>query len=157
MQRYGHVYEHSPWIARRVYAATDGQVDSCDALDQEFRAVISAAPDDQQLELLRAHPELACAERSALTGASRSEQAGAGLDRCSPAEFEAFQELNRAYRERFGFPFILAVAGRERSEILDIFRNRIGNSPANERVEALEQVMRIGRLRLTEAWNDASR
>lgn len=156
MARYGEVYEHSPWIAREVHARSGGEFASLDALDQAFRDVIAKAGDDQQLALLRAHPELACAQREDLTEASRAEQSGAGLDRCSPAEFAEFARLNQAYRERFGFPFIIAVAGLDRATILERFHARLGHDPDEERREALEQVCRIGGHRLREAWHGAA-
>lgn len=152
MARYGQVYEHSPWIAREVYARKGGDFMSLLALDQAFREVISGASSQQKMALLRAHPELACAEREGLTEASRAEQSGAGLDRCSPAELAEFERLNKAYRERFGFPFIIAVAGLDRATILERFRARLDRGPIDERREALEQVCRIGRIRLEEAW-----
>ena len=154
LQRYGHVYEHSPWIARSVHARTGGAADSWEALDAVFREVIETAGADQQLALLRAHPELACRERDALTQASLQEQSGAGLDRCSPAELDEFAALNRAYCARFGFPFIIAVAGLERAEILREFRARLGHDAESEQREALRQVLRIGRLRLRQAWHE---
>ena len=85
--------------------------------------VLAAADDEAKLALIRAHPDLAgrAAIAGDLTDSSRSEQAGAGLDRCTPEEYRRFQELNAAYKEKFGFPFILAVGGRTRQEILAAF------------------------------------
>jgi OHCU decarboxylase len=156
LRRYGGVYEHSPWIARAVFARGGRVADSWEELDARFRAVIGAAGEQRQLELLNAHPELACApaQQQQLTAASKREQAGAGLDQCSPAEFEEFQRLNRRYRERFGFPFIMAVAGCERAAILAALRERLGRKRPEEFGEALAQVLRIGRLRLREAWHE---
>lgn len=146
--QYGEVFEHSPWVARAAFRQLGEKPATAGELEQVFREVIEQAEEDQQLALLRAHPELACAERDALTAASRDEQAGCGLDRCSPAEFAEFQQLNAAYRARFGFPFIVAVAGLTRAEILEQFRARLENEPGEERREALAQVCRIGALRL---------
>ena len=102
------------------------------------------------MALLRAHPDLAgkLAVEGELTAESTSEQAGAGLERCSPEEFEEFQRLNDAYTARFGFPFILAVKGYDRAGILAAFRRRVGHDRATELREALDQVHRIARLRL---------
>ncbi len=149
------VYENSPWVSERVLAAGLPRHAGLEELDRAFRRVVTDAGRKRQLELLNAHPELACAEagRSALSEASRSEQSGAGLDRCSPEEFAEFGRLNRAYRERFGFPFITAVRGRHRAEILAEFRRRIGNGRDAEFAEALRQACRIGRLRLEELLN----
>ena len=100
--------------------------------------------------VLRAHPDLAgkLAQSGALTEESTSEQAGAGLDQCSAAEFKEFTDLNTIYREKFGFPFILAVKGRHRTEILQNFRDRVPNDIATEFREALNQVHQIAKMRL---------
>jgi len=102
------------------------------------------------MSLLRAHPELAAAraEGEDLTAHSHSEQRGAGLDRCRPDEFTEFQRLNAAYRQKFGFPFIVAVKGLDRRQILDRFRSRLQNTPEAEFEEAVAQVIRIGYFRL---------
>jgi OHCU decarboxylase len=104
----------------------------------------------RQLALIRAHPDLAgrAAIRAELTAASSAEQAGAGLDQCTRAEFVRFHELNDKYRKQFGFPFILAVKGKSRREILAAFEERLGNSVEAEFEEALTQIARIARFRL---------
>lgn len=149
LARYGGVYEHSPWIAEAVWDA--GEVsDSVDALAAAMAAVVEAAGAAAQRRLLQAHPDLAgkLAVAGGLTDDSAREQAGAGLDRCSPEEFEAFQSLNAAYAARFGFPFIIAVRGLDRAAILERFRARVERAPADEFREALDQVHKIARLRL---------
>jgi OHCU decarboxylase len=149
LARFGGVYEHSPWIAAAVW--DKGMVaDEAEELAAAMAAEVEAAGEAPQLALLRAHPDLAgrLAVRGALTAESTSEQAGAGLDRCSPEEFAEFQELNAAYKARFGFPFILAVKGYDRAGILAAFRRRVKNSRAGEFREALDQVHRIALLRL---------
>lgn len=147
--RYGGVYEHSPWIAEAVWDRGEAS-DEVEGLAVAMAAVVEGTGRERQLELLRAHPDLAgkLAVAGELTMESSAEQAGAGLDRCSPQEFAEFQELNRTYLERFGFPFILAVRGRNRREILEAFRARVDNPPDAEFREALDQVHRIARLRL---------
>jgi OHCU decarboxylase len=149
LARYGGVYEHSPWIAGAVWdegAASDDEATLAGAM----AARVEAAGEDARLALLRAHPDLAgkLAVEGELTAESTSEQAGAGLERCSPEEFEEFQRLNDAYTARFGFPFILAVKGHDRAGILEAFRRRVGHDRATELREALDQVHRIARLRL---------
>lgn len=151
MDAFGGVYEHSPWVAERVPPeGLAGAPDIAAALAGAMRRVVDGAGGDEQLALLRAHPDLAgrLGVGEGLTEASEGEQASAGLDRCTPGEFEEFQQLNTRYRERFGFPFILAVRGRSRGEILEAFRRRVGNDRDDEFAEALEQVHRIARLRL---------
>lgn len=150
VSRFGGVYEHSPWIAEMAWDA--GAVpDDTEALADTMASVVEAAGEQAQLALLRAHPDLAgrLAVRGGLTAESNVEQADAGLDRCTPAEFPEFQRLNAAYKARFGFPFIIAVRGLGRAAILEAFRRRLGNDREAEFREALDQVHRIARLRLT--------
>jgi OHCU decarboxylase len=142
------VFEHSPWIAaaacdRRPFA-------SVDALHVTMIEVVRDAPPEAQFALLRAHPELAskAAIRGELTTESNREQAGAGLTSCSPAEFARLHALNRAYDAKFGFPFIIAVAGLGRAEIIKRCEERIERDRATEFAEALAQVARISRARL---------
>ncbi len=113
-------------------------------------AIVEAAGHERQLALLRAHPELAgkLAIARDLTADSRIEQASARLDQCTLQEFARFQELNAAYNAWFGFPFIIAVRGLQRADILAAFERRIGNDKAAEFREALDQVHKIARLRL---------
>ena len=149
------IYEHSPWVAEGIDPETICMgADIVSSLAAAMRHIVDNAGEDLQLALLRAHPDLAgrLAVGEALTDASTGEQASAGLDRCSPEEFEEFRSLNDRYREKFGFPFILAVRGRSRGEILNIFRKRVDNDRAAEFAEALEQVHTIARLRLDERF-----
>lgn len=151
--RFGGVFEHSPWVAEGVLAAAGADrrsLDSVDGLHAAMVRVVRAAPRDRQLALLRAHPDLAgrLALAGELTAASTAEQAGAGLDRCTPDEFARFTALNTAYTAKFGFPFILAVRGRTRAEILAAFEARIHNDAETEFNTALAQVDRIALLRL---------
>ena len=114
------------------------------------RPRLDAAPMEQQLALIRAHPQLAgkAAIRGELTDASTREQKGAGLDQCSPEEFARLHALNAAYEEKFGFPFIIAVRGHTRGSIIDAMEQRLANDPMTEHAEALRQISRIARLRL---------
>jgi 2-oxo-4-hydroxy-4-carboxy-5-ureidoimidazoline decarboxylase len=149
--QFGGIYEHSPWVAEAVFQA--GLTESSDThadLAGRMAAVVEAAGHDSQWALLRAHPELAgkLAVRGELTADSRSEQASARLDQCSPQEFARFTELNTLYNAKFGFPFIIAVRGLQRADILAAFERRIGNSPQDEFRTALDQVHKIARLRL---------
>ena len=153
--RFGEVYEHSPWVAEDAFDAALEQgldIASLGARDlaTRFESVFLNARKQRQLDVLRAHPALACsrAERSHLTAHSSSEQAGAGLDQCSESEFALFQEMNAMYFGRFDFPFIIAVKGFHRQEILDIFRGRLLNSVDDEFQAALQQVCRIARIRI---------
>lgn len=149
--RFGEVYEHSPWIAEALYErGLSAAEDHPEGLAAALSAVLAQADFAAKMELIRAHPDLAgrAAVAGDLTDASRAEQAGAGLDRCSPEEFRRFRELNEAYKAKFGFPFILAVGGRSRRDILAAFEARLGNDPDTEFGTALQEIDRIARLRL---------
>ena len=151
LERFGAIYEESEWVAAGAWRAlAPEQRDDLELIAAAMQDIVTAAGTERQLALLRAHPDLAgrAAMADELTDASRSEQAGAGLDQCSPAEFEAFQTLNAAYREKFGFPFIIAVAGLDRRAILGAFRERVENDYDSEFATALEQVHRIAGIRL---------
>ncbi|MBC2770300.1 2-oxo-4-hydroxy-4-carboxy-5-ureidoimidazoline decarboxylase [Pusillimonas minor] len=144
----GGVFEHSPWVAER--AAAHRPFTSVHALHTEMVRQIEGAEHDLQMKLICAHPELAgkAAIRGELTPESTSEQAGAGLDQCAPEEFARLTQLNQAYREKFGFPFILAVKGYDRAGIIAQFERRLGLTPAQEVQESLQQIFKIGRFRL---------
>lgn len=149
--RYGGVYEHSPWIAEALFARGLTEAEDTDAgLAAALAAEVAEADDAARLALIRAHPALAgrAAIAGELTASSRSEQAGAGLDRCTPEEFARFQALNAAYARKFGFPFIIAVAGHDRRSILAAFEARLDNDPDTEFRTALAAINAIARLRL---------
>ena len=144
----GEVFEHSPWVTEAAWSMRPFA--TIDALHEAMVAALRNASVAAQLALIRAHPELAgkAAVRGELTADSRSEQSGAGLDRCSPAEYARLQELNRAYNEKFGFPFIIAVKGLDRAGIIARFADRVERDHAHEFDEALRQIGRIARFRL---------
>lgn len=149
MARFGPVYEASPWVAEAVWPqAATGGLDGREALGAAMAAVVDAAPHAMKLALIRAHPELA--SRTRMAEASVREQSDAGLDQCTPAEFEAFQRLNAAYNARFGFPFIIAVKGLTRADILAAFEARLENTPEAEFETAIAQIHRIAAFRLAD-------
>ncbi len=141
-------YEHSPWVAEAV--AGGRPFASREALHAAMEAAVAGADADRQLTLLRAHPELAgrAALRGELTAHSAREQGGSGLLEAPAPAVARMQALNRAYAERFGFPFIIAVKGLDRATILARLEARLGHAPDVERAEALRQVGRIAALRL---------
>jgi len=144
---YGGVYEHSPHFAKAVWAnVPHHQLDTVDDLAHALKAAVDAAGKPSQLALIRAHPDLA--DRVKMSAKSVSEQSGAGLDNCSAEELAEFRSLNAAYKARFGFPFIKAVRGFSRGEILAEFRRRAGNDPDTEFATALAEIHKIARLRL---------
>ncbi len=148
VQRYGEIYEESPWVAEAVY----GQIQSNHLTDlaQLMAQVVNASSYQVKLDLIKAHPDLA--GRAALAGdlseASTSEQAGAGLDQCSEEELASFKKLNGLYKDKFGFPFIIAVSGLDRREILQHFKARLSNTPDQEFCTALREIHKIAGIRL---------
>jgi OHCU decarboxylase len=149
--RFGGVFEHSPWIAESAHALELGPAhDTAIGVHSALARVFRAASDEERLGVLRAHPDLAgkLAAAKRLTPESTQEQASAGLDALTDAERARFTELNTAYVERFGFPFIIAVRGLTKDDILAAFERRIGNDRATEFATACGQVERIALLRL---------
>lgn len=145
---YGGIYEHSPWIAEAAYAVEEK--DTVEELHAALKHIVDEADSDLKLKLIAAHPDLACApdRMTELTDASQNEQSGAGLNRCSEEEYQAFQNLNRQYRDKFGFPFIIAVKGLQRTEILTKFRQRINNDKAQEFETDINEIHKIAYWRL---------
>ena len=151
------LYEHSPWIAEQALAQRPFR--SLAHLKHALAQVVRTAELDAQLGLIRAHPELAgkAMVAKSLTAESTHEQSKAGLTACTPEEFERIQQLNAAYNERFGFPFILAVrgprgTGLSKQEIIDTFARRLDNHPEFELAEALRNIHRIAEIRLNDKF-----
>ncbi len=146
---YGVVYEHSPHFAEQIWPrAAGGALDTLDGLAGVLKDAVDAAGHEAQLALIRAHPDLA--GRVKLSPDSASEQAGAGLDHCTCEELAAFLSLNHQYKEKFGFPFIKAVRGFDRGQILAEFKARLNHDPETEFATALNEIHKIARLRLSD-------
>jgi 2-oxo-4-hydroxy-4-carboxy-5-ureidoimidazoline decarboxylase len=143
----GSIFEASPWAAQRAWPHRPFA--SLDALHRAMIAEVSASSRDEQLALLRAHPDLGT--RAGMTRASAGEQAGAGLDRLTPDEFDRLRQLNTAYRDKFGFPFLLAVKGSTKHDVLAALAARLPATPDEEFAEAMRQVFRIAWFRLQDA------
>ncbi|MEA9883076.1 2-oxo-4-hydroxy-4-carboxy-5-ureidoimidazoline decarboxylase [Xanthomonas campestris pv. raphani] len=143
--RYRALFEHSPWVVER--AARRRPFD--DVFGGLMQVVYDASPDDQ-LALIRAHPELAgkAAIDRTLTAASAAEQASAGLDRLDEDEFHRFHVLNHAYRQRFGFPFVICVRLQDKAGILAELQRRLDASRNDEIATALAEIGKIVHLRL---------
>jgi len=153
VERFGGVYEHSPWIAEAAYDAGLGpEADSADGLAKAMARAAAKGGEAQRRALIDAHPDLAgkLALAKALTAESSREQQGAGLDRLTPDELKRFSDSNAAYRARFGVPFILAVKGKTKAEILAAFEARLKHEPAAELKTALGEIDRIAALRIGE-------
>jgi len=146
----GAIFEHSPWVAERAAAARPFA--SLPDLLDAMRRVVKEAPLEDQLSLIRAHPQLGARgrKRQELTEASSNEQRRAGLDACSDAEFAELLRLNTGYVQKFDFPFILAVRGHDPNSILAFMRARLNNSPEAERDTALTQIGLIAGYRLAD-------
>lgn len=151
INRFGDIFEHSSWVVERAWAKrpfADGA-----ALHAAFMAAVFAAEPAEQLALIKAHPELGA--RVALTEASTAEQDGAGLKNLTPEEFTQFSALNRAYREKFGFPFIVCVRRHTKSSILEAFRQRLEHDEDAERSRAIAEIGEIAKLRLQDLLDGA--
>ncbi len=137
------LFEHSPWVEARADAGASSGDRHADLM-----AVVRAATPEEQLALIRAHPELAGKAAVALTEASAAEQASAGLDRLTQEEYGRFHALNAAYRQKFGFPFIICVRLTDKAGILAAMERRLANDRDTEIAAALDEIGEIVRLRL---------
>jgi len=140
----GFVFEDSPWVAERAWARRP--FSSVKELHTAMTAEVECATHDEQLALLRAHPDLGA--RARLSEASADEQAGAGLDQMTPEEFETLRQFNETYRCKFGFPFLYAVKGASMHDILVALAVRLDSPPEEEFRQALWEVYRIAWFRL---------
>jgi OHCU decarboxylase len=140
---YGPLFEHSPWVAEDAYE--HGPYEDRRALYDGLVAAMYAAPEDRQIALVRAHPELA---GKVATVDSEREQSSAGLDRLERDEYEALVSANTAYRAKFGFPFVICVRDHDKASILEAAQARVRNDPATELRTALAEIARIAHHRL---------
>ena len=148
---FANIFENARWIAEELY--NQKPFDNFEALSSKMPNIFEATTREKQLKILNAHPDLANKTKiSLLTPDSLKEQASAGLDQCTEEEFSEFKKLNDTYK-KFGFPFILAVKGITKIEILNNFRKRISSDPGIEFDEAVKQVKQIASLRLKELNN----
>ena len=149
--RFGGIFEHSAWVAEGAYdhGLSPGS-DTPEGLHADMATIMRAAAKERQLALINAHPDLAGKLHAAgcLTQDSTKEQSSAGLDMLTDAERRRFTELNDSYKARFGFPFILAVKGKTKADILQAFETRLHHAEEQEFATALEQIEKIALLRL---------
>ena len=143
----GWVFEHSPWVAQRAWERRPFA--DLEHLHAAMTEEVGRATSEEQLALLRAHPDLGA--RAKMSAASAGEQSGAGLDYLTAGEYQQLQQRNSAYRSKFGFPFLYAVKGSTKYDILQALDRRLGATPAEEFREALAQVYRIAEFRLRDA------
>ena len=148
---FANIFENAIWIAEKLY--NQKPFDNFEELSSKMLNIFETTTREKQLKILNAHPDLANKTKiSLLTPDSLKEQTGAGLDQCTEEEFNEFNKLNDAYK-KFSFPFILAVKGKTKTDILNNFRKRISSDPEKEFKEAIKQVKRIASLRLKEFNN----
>ena len=141
------IFEKTKWIAERLY--NQKPFNSFEDLCSKVLEIFKTTSKKNQLKIIKAHPDLADKTKISLLNIdSRTEQNRAGLDQCSEKEFREFKNLNNEYKKKFGFPFILAVEGKNKTEILNKFKKRILNSADDEFKEAISQVCKIANLRL---------
>ena len=146
--RFGSLFEHSPWVAEEGWRSRP--FGSVEEMWRAFEDAMYAAPRERQLDLIRAHPDLAgkAAVASELTQESAREQASAGLNRLSPGEFEMFTRMNREYREKFSLPMVVCVREHTKESILENVQSRLGNCRDEEIRMALTEISKISHYRL---------
>jgi len=148
---FANIFENARWIAEELH--NQKPFDNFEELSSKILNIFATTTRKKQLKILNAHPDLANKTKiSLLTPDSLKEQTDAGLDQCTKEEFSEFKKLNNAYK-KFGFPFILAVKGKTKIEILNNFKKRISSDPEIEFNEAVKQVKQIASLRLKELNN----
>tara|TARA_B100000029_G_C16931436_1_gene725209 strand:- start:60 stop:563 length:504 start_codon:yes stop_codon:yes gene_type:complete len=148
---FANIFENAIWIAEKLYKQKPFV--SFEELSSKMISIFETSTTERKLEILNSHPDLADrAKIGLLTPDSAVEQKNAGLDQCSEEEFNEFKKLNSTYK-KFGFPFILAVKGKNKNEILDNFRKRVSSNSKLEFIEAINQVKIIANLRLMEVKN----
>ena len=147
---FGNVFEKTTWIAEKVFVSKP--FENFDKLSEIFLDVFENELKENHLKILNSHPELAVGK--IMTADSKKEQNNAQLNQCTKEEFEEFIKLNKEYKQKFSFPFIIAVLGKNKTEILDNFRKRIKNDKNIEFKEAIRQVKKIASLRLKQISNN---
>jgi len=144
---FGNIFENANWISEKLY--TQKPFENFEDLSKKMIFIFEGANDQIKLKILKSHPDLADKTKiGLLTEDSNKEQNHAELDRCTEGEYIEFKNLNLKYKNKFAFPFIIAVAGKKKSEILNIFKKRILNSKKIEFTESIKQVIQIASLRL---------
>ena len=143
---FGNVFEKTQWIAEKAYDSKPYK--NFEELFSKMMEIFENSKKERHLEILNAHPDLAVEKK--LTEDSKNEQKNASLNQCTDEEFVEFRKLNNQYKKKFGFPFIIAVKGKNKDEILNSFRQRITNNINLEFEEAKKQVKKIASFRLSE-------
>jgi len=154
------IYEHSAWVPERLLSQNISEIKTKEQLQLMMQKIVDNASEIEKLNLIKAHPELGkkLKKQEKLTKFSEEEQKSAGLDQCSDQEFEILTKLNNDYRLKFEFPFIIAVRGLSKNQIIDNMKKRVNNSKSQEFETAINEIHKIAKLRIKDLpyWRDKS-
>tara|TARA_Y100000766_G_scaffold177689_1_gene152532 strand:+ start:245 stop:766 length:522 start_codon:yes stop_codon:yes gene_type:complete len=144
------IYEHSDWVIKNIIKNNSNVPNTINELKIKMKNEVDKSSENLKLKLLRAHPELGIkkSQLSSLTEASQEEQKSAGLDQCSEEEYQEIKSLNKLYKEKFQFPFIIAVKGLNRLDIIKSMKKRVDNNYEEEFLTAINEVHKIAKIRL---------
>jgi 2-oxo-4-hydroxy-4-carboxy-5-ureidoimidazoline decarboxylase len=146
------IYEHSPWVPERLFSNEVNENLNKEYLQQKMKSIVENASKQEKLDLIRSHPELGnkLKKIDELTEFSKEEQKSAGLDQCNEEEFEVLTQLNKQYRNQFQFPFIIAVKGLSKNDIINEMKKRVYNSKEEEFETAMKEIHKIASLRIND-------
>ena len=144
------IYEHSAWVPEKLLSENISEIKTKEELELMMKKIVDNSTEKEKLNLIKAHPELGkkLQKKEKLTKFSKEEQKSAGLDQCSDEEFEILTNLNNTYRSKFAFPFILAVKGLNKNQIIDNMKKRVNNSKSEEFKTAINEIHKIAQLRI---------
>ena len=154
------IYEHSAWVPERLLSQNISEIKTKEQLQLMMQKIVDNASEIEKLNLIKAHPELGkkLKKQEKLTKFSEEEQKSAGLDQCSDEEYEILTKLNNDYKLKFEFPFIIAVRGLSKNQIIDNMKKRVNNSKSQEFETAINEIHKIANLRIKDLpyWRDKS-
>ena len=144
------IYEHSAWVPEKLLSENISEIKTKEELELMMKKIVDNSTETEKLNLIKAHPELGkkLQKKEKLTKFSKEEQKSAGLDQCSDEEFEILTNLNNTYRSKFEFPFILAVKGLNKNQIIENMKKRVNNSKSEEFKTAINEIHKIAQLRI---------
>ena len=144
------IYEHSDWVIKNIIKNNSNVPNTINELKIKMKNEVDKSSENLKLKLLRSHPELGIKKNqlSSLTESSQEEQKSAGLDQCSEEEYQEIKSLNKSYKEKFQFPFIIAVKGLNRLDIIKSMKKRVDNNYEEEFLTAINEVHKIAKIRL---------
>tara|TARA_B100001113_G_scaffold19479_1_gene14441 strand:- start:90 stop:626 length:537 start_codon:yes stop_codon:yes gene_type:complete len=144
------IYEHSAWVPEKLLSENISEIKTKEELELMMKKIVDNSTETEKLNLIKAHPELGkkLQKKEKLTKFSKEEQKSAGLDQCSDEEFEILTNLNNTYRSKFEFPFILAVKGLNKNQIIDNMKKRVNNCKSVEFETAINEIHKIAQLRI---------